>query len=92
MLLQVIGIILGIIGFILGVPVILIIGGVLCLSLDLMGFLKGTLNPIFPIILYVLGFFLVGSWIGILLGSIVGNTIETIIPWFIILISRLKKM
>jgi len=78
MIFQIIGVILAIIGFFTHLFWLFLIGGFLCLILDISGFFSGRLNPLFPIALYVLGYIIVGNWTGILFGSIAGNLIEVI--------------
>jgi len=93
MLIQAIGVLLGITGIILKIHSLLILGGILCLVVDLIGFLNGTLKPIFPLMLYGLGYLVVGSWVGIFYGSIAGNTIDVAFPLVMALFlhSRKKK-
>ncbi|GAI07054.1 unnamed protein product, partial [marine sediment metagenome] len=72
-----------------------LIGSFICLFFDIYGFISGKLNPLFPIVLYFLGFIIVGDWTGILYGSVVGNLIEGVftligIPFFVF--SRKRKL
>lgn len=76
-ILQILGVLLGIIGFFTHLGWLFMLGGFLCLFLDVMGFLSGRLNPLFPIFLYIGGWIIVGNWTGILWGSIIGNFIDT---------------
>jgi len=78
MFLQIVGVILAGIGFFGSIPILFFIGGFICLATDIMGFMSGKLKPIFPVILYVLGYYYVGDWRGVLLGSAVGNLIDVI--------------
>lgn len=78
MFIQTIGVLLGIIGFAIEIPIVLIAGGILCVIADIIGFSSGKLNPIFPIVLYIIGYIIAQSWIGVLYGSIIGNAIEAI--------------
>jgi hypothetical protein len=89
MILQIAGIILAITGYFANFFWLFLIGGFLCLILDISGFLSGKLNPTFPVILYIGGFIIVGNWTGILFGSVLGNLIEVITtligaPFFIL--------
>ena len=77
MVIQIIGVILAIIGFFTHLGWLFMIGGFLCLLLDIYGFFSGRLNPLFPIFLYIGGYIIVGNWTGILWGSVVGNFLET---------------
>jgi len=88
MIFQVIGVLLGVIGIAIDAPTVLIVGGVLCLVLDVLGFLSGRLKPTFPIFLYIVGCIVSRSWIGILYGAIVGNTIEILTTIFVIMTAR----
>ncbi|MGB2762676.1 MAG: hypothetical protein WBC21_04050 [Minisyncoccales bacterium] len=76
--LQIIGIILAILGFILHSEILFIIGGFILLFLDIIGMLSGKLNPIMPIFLYIGGYIVVGDWTGILWGAVIGNFIDTV--------------
>ena len=78
MWLQAIGVVAAVIGFFANIQWLLIAGGVTCVLMDLVGFASGKLKPIFPIILYIGGYVVAGSWIGILYGSVVGNVIEVL--------------
>jgi hypothetical protein len=55
-----------------------VIGGFLCLAVDLFGLITGGLLPTFTIILYVAGFLLLRHWHGILVGSVFGNAIDLV--------------
>lgn len=83
-ILQIIGVGLAITGASLDVGVLFIIGGILCIILDTIGFFNGSLNPLLPIILYIGGYLSIGGWNGILWGAIVSNSLE--ILFFIILL------
>lgn len=78
MLFQTIGLILAVIGIIFKINNIFIIGGLICLLLDIWGILTGRLKPLFPIISYIVGYIIVGSWLGILWGSLFGNVFDYI--------------
>lgn len=56
------------------------IAGVIALLLDLLGFLSGKLNPLFPIIIYGISILVVEMvWEGILFGALVSNALELLI-------------
>ena len=76
---QIIGIILAILGFILHLGILFIICGFILLFLDIIGMLSGKLNPIMPIFLYIGGYIVVGNWTGILWGAIIGNFVDTVL-------------
>mgnify|MGYP000374329313 CR=1 FL=1 len=76
LVIQIIGSILGVLGLTFHLFWLFFIGGILCIILDIVGFFTRKLRPLFPIILYILGYVFIGNWTGILLGSIVGNIIE----------------
>ena len=88
MIFQVIGVLLGIIGIAIDAPTVLIIGGVLCLVVDVFGLLSGRLKPTFAIFLYAVCCIVSRSWIGILYGAIIGNAIEIAIIVFAIMRAR----
>lgn len=75
---QPIGVVIGIIGFAFKIPTFLIIGGFICFSVDILGFITGRLKPIFATILYIAGYLIANSWVGVLYGSIVGNFLDLI--------------
>ena len=77
MLIQIIGIVVGIIGYFYS-PIAFLVGGLLCLIVDIYGFISGKLNLGVPIVLYIIGFIVLGSWRGILAGAIIGNAIDPI--------------
>lgn len=91
MLIQSIGVLLGITGFIVGIPTALVIGGLLCIVVDVIGFSSGKLSPGFPIVLYIGGYIITQSWVGVLYGSIIGNAVEAIPVLIILAISSFKK-
>lgn len=91
MLIQSIGVLLGIVGFFIGIPAVLIVGGVLCVVVDVIGFSSGKLSPGFPIVLYIGGYLITQSWIGVLYGSIIGNAIEAVPMLIVLAISLFKK-
>jgi len=78
MLLQILGVLVGIIGLIIKQPIVFIIGGFLCLGLDIFAFVRGTLNPLFSVVLWIIGIIIFRSWTGILFGSIIGQLIEIV--------------
>ena len=83
-LIQIIAVILGLIGFVAKISILFLIGGFLSLFLDVIGFLSGKMNPIFPIILYIGGYIVVGSWHGILVGALVGQILEVVFMFIVI--------
>ena len=92
MLLQILGILFGLIGFLIKQPIVFIIGGFVCLGLDIFAFLKGTLKPLFPLLLYVIGFIILRSWKGILLGAIIGQVFEVaLFPISMFWMNRIRK-
>lgn len=78
MLLQLIGVALALIGYFFSLHLLFLIGGLLCFILDIYGFVSGRLNPIFPLLLYFLGYIYVESWDGVLWGSVFGNAIDSL--------------
>jgi len=76
MIFQLIGVILAIIGFLAHLGWLFIIGSSICLFLDIWCFLRGRLNPLFPLFLYVVGYIVIGNWTGILWGALIGNLVE----------------
>ena len=79
MAIQAAGSILAIIGYFSDVEIIFIIGGFICLLLDIVGFASGNLKLTFPLFLYIGGYMIVGNWHGILWGAIVGNLFDLFI-------------
>ena len=67
--------VLGLAGF-PDTPWLFLTAGALLLLIDVALLLTGILNPLFPTVLYVGGWFLVGDWRGVLLGAIVGNLFD----------------
>jgi len=78
MIIQIIGVILAIIGFFIHVTWLFFVGGFVCLMVDIVGFTSGKLKPMFPIVLYLGGYLVVGNWTGILAGSVIGSLIDVI--------------
>ena len=76
MIIQFAILLLVLIGWIFNLPVLFLLCGGICLCMDIYAFLNSQLNPILPIILYVVGYFVFGSWVGIFYGAIVGNLLE----------------
>ena len=87
MQMQIIGVALGITGFLTGIYWLLILGGILCLVIDLIGFASGKLKPLTPILLYIGGIVITQSFIGILYGSIIGNIIDVVPTLFSLITS-----
>ena len=82
MIIQIIGIAIAILGLLIKLKVAFLIGGFILLAMDLYGFFTGQLNPLFPIILYVVGFMVVGGWTGILYGALFGNALDVVVTIF----------
>lgn len=77
MIFQVIGVALGVIGYFGQYPTLLMIGGGICLLIDVIGFASGKMNPVVPIILMVICYFATGSFLlGITYGVVIGNLID----------------
>jgi hypothetical protein len=76
MLLQVIAVLLGWTGLFGKLDILFLIGGFGVIIVDVLGVLSGKLKPFLPLILYVVGYIVLGSWRGILAGALVGNAME----------------
>lgn len=59
--------------------VLFLICGFIMIAKDVVGFLSGQLRSTIPFIFYAMGYFIVGSWEGILLGSALNNLIFTVL-------------
>lgn len=77
-LLQIVAVLLGLIGFFGKIWILFFIAGFLSIFLDLIGFLSGKLNPLLPIFLYVGGYLVTGNWYGVLGGAIIGQSLEAV--------------
>jgi hypothetical protein len=93
-LIQFIGVVLGLAGVIWKIQNILIIGGFICLGMDILGIISRQLKPTLPMVFYIIGFLVTGSWRGILYGSIILNTITFggfLLIFIFILIKLIQK-
>ena len=75
---QILGFLLGIVGLILNVSFLFIIGGIVCLILDIISLSNGKLKPTLPLFIYIGSFIYWGGWKGILIGALISNSIEAI--------------
>lgn len=94
MIIQFIGVLLAVIGFFTHLGWLFVVGGFMCLFMDIYGMTTGKLNPLVPIILYIGGFVIVKSWYGVLWGAAVGNLFDlffTLLPILGFSLSRKKK-
>jgi hypothetical protein len=76
MLAQIIAVLIGWTGLLAKLDVLFLIGGFVAVTIDVFGFLRGRLKPLLPLILYVIGYIVMGSWRGMLAGALVGNAME----------------
>jgi hypothetical protein len=79
MVIVAIGVLLALVGFIINVPLMITVGGFVCIFIDILGMLRGILKPLMPILSYIIGFAIFQSWIGILYASILFNSIELVV-------------
>jgi len=78
MAIQIIGIVIAILGILSEAKTAFFIGGFILVAMDLYAFFTGQLNPLVPIILYIIGYTAVENWTGILWGALVGNILEVV--------------
>jgi len=78
MWLQIIGVVASTIGFFTGAYWLVILGGAICILLDIVMLWSGQLKPIMPFTLYIGGYIMAGGWVGVLYGSIVANALEVL--------------
>jgi hypothetical protein len=90
MVFQIAGVLIAVTGYFVS-PAGLLIGGLLCLAADALGFIRRTLRPFMPAALYTSGFLIAGSWKGILLGSIAGNAFEVTAMVAMLLVRRVPS-
>lgn len=79
MLIQLVAFVFGFIGWFTGIKFLFLLGGIVALFLDIINFIRGELNLLFPLILYAIGVMIGNSLIeGILLGAIISVGFESV--------------
>lgn len=86
MLIQILAALLYLSGFFFDSYTLFLVGGISLFLLDLVGFWSGKLKPLFPIILYFIGYLLTGNfWYGLFLGAFFGVVIEIVFTVLVLL-------
>lgn len=80
MLLQIAAILWAVVGFFTGSTSVFIAGGMACIALDIIRLSIRQLNPILCASTYILCYMLFGMWDGIIMASIVLNTLDIVTP------------
>lgn len=80
MILQISAILWALVGFFTGSIEVFAAGGIACIILDIIKLSIKSSNIWNVFLTYILGYAFIGSWHGILFGSIINNTVEMVIP------------
>lgn len=67
---------LGLVGLFSGIFPLFLVCGIICLIIDIMGLFSGNLKPFMPIVLFIIGYIIIGSWHGIFLGALAGSLLD----------------